>query len=102
MKKYIPALCALLLLLVAYLYYEFWNELLLLLIPLLSFFSLKVGGAVFKRYLTGLFLLFFAAASLSLYLGSLYYALFGILSYTFLASIVIIVVAEYAGEKNDR
>jgi len=90
------------LLFISYLYYQLQEDLLLLPIPFFSFILFKFGRATFKRWLTGLFLLFFSVSSVLLYLGSQEYQVFGVLSYIFLASIVIIVVAEYVGDKNDR
>ena len=95
-------LLCLLLLVMSYLYCQFQNDLLLLFIPLLSFVSLKVVGVTFRRWLTGLFLLFFGVSSVLLYLDSHEYQVFGVLSYIFFASIVIIIVVEYIGDKDDR
>ena len=102
MKKYLIIAFVVLLLLVSYIYYQTENELLLLFIPLASLLSLRYLGTISKHCLVGLFILFFFISSLLLYISSDEYNVFGVLSFIFLATIVIIKIIEHFGEKNER
>ncbi len=86
----------------SYYYLQVENELILILIPLLSLLSLRFLGKAFRYCLVGLFILFFFLSSFLLYVESIHYKTLGVLAYIFFATIVIAVFLEYPGEENER
>jgi hypothetical protein len=95
------AVVAIILFAMSYYYLQVENDLILILIPLLSLLSQKFVGKIFKTFLVGLFVLFFFVSSFLLYVESIHYKSLGVLSFIFFVSLVIISFMEYGGGKND-
>jgi hypothetical protein len=99
----VPLIFAAILLILSYNYLQIQNDLILVLIPLLSLLSLRFKSKLFKASLVGLFILFFFLSSFLLYINSKHYDYepFGVLTYIFFATIVIVTLVEHRGEGND-